>query len=202
VPPVERRIKDLSALSALAHPLRLRLYYALQERGEATATGLSDQLRCSVQLVSYHLTQLARSGFIEEAPALDRDKRQRWWRPLQVPLSWSAADFQGDDDSAAIAATFKSAMLAYHFEQAQAYLSRERQESGPWVEAAFSDDIILRLRPQDLQALHNDLLATLRRHGEASAPDDGARTVIVLMHGFPLPDDASGRDVSQRTDRD
>lgn len=185
----DRRLRDLAALNVLAHPLRLRIYYALQIQGELTATSLAQQLAGSVQLISYHLDQLAKHGFIE--PVLtghEGDKRQRWWRASDASVTWASSDFLDAPSSAETADTARRAMLAYHLEQAQKYLSTERTWPATWVDAAFSDDAILRLTHDQLQALHEDLTTIIRRHRDAGDPPAGeARSVFLFLHGFPLP---------------
>lgn len=72
-------LRELAAIRALAHPLRIRLLSMLQAEGPATATTLSRVLAESTGATSYHLRQLARYGLIAE----DRERgnqRDRWWR--------------------------------------------------------------------------------------------------------------------------
>ena len=44
-------------------------------------------------MASYHLRQLASHGFIEEAPELAEDGKQRWWRASHERTSWSTVEF-------------------------------------------------------------------------------------------------------------
>lgn len=154
-----------------------------------TATSLAQEFGSSVQLISYHLGQLAKLGFIESAAqAADRDKRQRWWRARDAGLTWAASDFLDSPSSAETAATLRRAMLAYHVEQAQQYLVAERTWSPEWVDAAFSDDAVLQLSHDQLQALHDELLAIIRRYGDAAElGTEDTRSVFLFLHGFPLP---------------
>lgn len=69
-----------SQLRALAHPLRNRLLTELHAVEQASVTQLATMVGQPVNAVSYHLRQLAKYGFIEEAPELARDGRDRWWR--------------------------------------------------------------------------------------------------------------------------
>src|SRR5687768_6358912 len=52
----------------------------LYARQVGTATGLAAAVGEPVNKVSFHLRLLAKYGFIEEAPELARDGRDRWWR--------------------------------------------------------------------------------------------------------------------------
>jgi DNA-binding transcriptional ArsR family regulator len=76
-PPVEL-VLDVTAVRALAHPLRLRLLDLLRFDGPATATMLAGRVEESSGSTSYHLRQLARHGFIEEVAKRDGG-RERWW---------------------------------------------------------------------------------------------------------------------------
>ena len=51
----------------MAHPVRLRLLAELADLGQATATELAERTGESPANCSWHLRQLARYGFIEEA---------------------------------------------------------------------------------------------------------------------------------------
>ncbi|GAA0962424.1 helix-turn-helix domain-containing protein [Frigoribacterium faeni] len=66
-----RPIDDVRALRAMAHPLRVRLYYALSAESPSTASRLAARVGESPALVSYHLRQLAAHDFIEHAPPSD-----------------------------------------------------------------------------------------------------------------------------------
>src|SRR5688572_14129837 len=78
--PGAKKLTDPKEVRALAHPLRLRLLTELQARKAATATVLAEALGEPVNRVSFHLRLLAKYDFIEEAPELARDGRDRWWR--------------------------------------------------------------------------------------------------------------------------
>lgn len=153
-----------------------------------TATSLAQEFDASVQLVSYHLGQLAKFGFIQPgARATDQDRRQRWWRASDAVVTWASSDFLDSPSTAETAMTLRRAMLAYHIEQVQRYLSAERTWPSEWVDAAFSDDTVLELTHGRLQALHEELLATIRRYRNSVEPKDAdARPVFLFMHGFPL----------------
>jgi len=76
------RITDPETMRALAHPLRQRIMVELNVREHARAVDLAKALREPANSISFHLRVLARHHFIEEAPELAKDKRDRVWRPL------------------------------------------------------------------------------------------------------------------------
>lgn len=72
-------ITDPKAIRALAHPLRLDLLDLLVALGPTTAAQCGRILEVSQASCSFHLRQLAKYGFVEDAgPGSDR--RERQWR--------------------------------------------------------------------------------------------------------------------------
>lgn len=74
-------------LYALAHPPRWLLIEALTIESPATATRCAELTGESQATCSFHLRQLARYGFVEEAPS--ESKRERPWRLVATTRSWS-----------------------------------------------------------------------------------------------------------------
>ncbi|MCX4745686.1 helix-turn-helix domain-containing protein [Kitasatospora sp. NBC_01287] len=77
-------ISDPKAIRALAHPLRLDLMELLATGGPATAARCGRVLGVPQANCSFHLRQLAKYGFVEEAGP-GRDRRERQWRVPEVP---------------------------------------------------------------------------------------------------------------------
>jgi DNA-binding transcriptional ArsR family regulator len=75
-------VTDPETLRAMAHPLRQRIMIELNVREHARAADLAKTLGVPANSISFHLRVLAKHRFIEEAPELARDKRDRVWRPL------------------------------------------------------------------------------------------------------------------------
>jgi len=73
------QISDPKAIRALAHPLRLDLLEILTATGPATAAHCGRILGVSQANCSFHLRQLAKYGFVEDAGP-GRDQRERRWR--------------------------------------------------------------------------------------------------------------------------
>lgn len=74
-------VSDPIALRALAHPLRLRLLRLLRDRrGSATGAELAQATGESTASVSYHLSVLARHGFVEPDPTPGPTRRHKPWR--------------------------------------------------------------------------------------------------------------------------
>ncbi|MEV0951888.1 helix-turn-helix domain-containing protein [Promicromonospora sp. NPDC050249] len=75
-------ITDPETLRAMAHPLRQRILIELNVREHARAADLARSLDVPANSISFHLRVLAKHHFIEEAPELARDKRDRVWKPV------------------------------------------------------------------------------------------------------------------------
>jgi DNA-binding transcriptional ArsR family regulator len=73
------QVTDPRAIRALAHPLRLDLLELLSTIGPATAAHCGRVLDVPQANCSFHLRQLAKYGFVEEAEA-GTDQRERRWR--------------------------------------------------------------------------------------------------------------------------
>ncbi|MEU7908633.1 helix-turn-helix domain-containing protein [Actinoplanes sp. NPDC049118] len=78
------RLGDAGVMRALAHPIRLRIFALLSETGPASVSALAGQTGESTASVSYHLSQLARFGLVEEAVEA-RTGRERPWRVQHGP---------------------------------------------------------------------------------------------------------------------
>jgi len=70
---------DARAMRALAHPLRLDLMELLAAGGPATAAACGRALGIPQANCSFHLRQLAKYGYVEEADQ-GEDRRERRWR--------------------------------------------------------------------------------------------------------------------------
>jgi DNA-binding transcriptional ArsR family regulator len=89
------QITDPTAIRALAHPLRLDLMELLAAVGPATAAHCGRTLGTSQANCSFHLRQLAKYGFVEDAgPGPDRRER-RWRIPEPRPTLHIAAGRSG-----------------------------------------------------------------------------------------------------------
>lgn len=189
-----RRLTDPAALKGLTHPLRRALYDQLVHFGPATVSTLADRIQSDPGQVSYHLRELGKRGFIEEAPEYARDRRERWWRSIPGSISWSSSDFEEPADRA-VADTVHQQVIADQFDRLQRF-NRERDSwDQDWAQAATISNSHLRLTPDELSALSEELNAVLRRWSKVgrqdpqtlpdAQPEDGRAHVFLFFHGFP-----------------
>jgi predicted ArsR family transcriptional regulator len=170
----ELRLSDVGAMRAMAHPLRMKILGSLRIDGPATSAILARRLQTDSGQTSHHLRQLAKHGFVTEAPELHRGGRERWWRAAHETTSWDdLADPEAVDALQDAAHQVWAQMLAQY---------RAEQWSPEWARAASSGDYPIRTTPEGLTALLDELREVIARHS-VDGPD--AETVTVLLHAFP-----------------
>jgi DNA-binding transcriptional ArsR family regulator len=174
---VARERTDPAVVRALAHPLRLRLLDLLRFDGPSTATELGQRLGESSGSTSYHLRQLARYGFIEEAPA--RGGRERLWRHRQRSVMLEAGGAGGRE--------LLAELLSREAHALDRFLA-QRELTPEWDAGSFFATRALRLTSTELAELRDgmdELLDRFRRAEEDDPPAD-ARPVRLLAFGYPL----------------
>jgi hypothetical protein len=184
----ELRLTEVGTLRAMAHPLRMRILGSLRIDGPATSAMLARRLDTDSGQTSHHLRQLARFGFVVEAPDLGKGSRgrERWWRANHATTSWDDLADLGPEGAEAVHAFENAAHRVWAQMLAQYRAEASRQEWNPaWVTAASSGDYPIRTTPQGLTALMDEIRDVIARHdlGDQAGPD--AETVTLLMHGFP-----------------
>lgn len=167
----------MRAVRALAHPLRLDLLDLLRFAGPSTATRLAARVGQSSGATSYHLRQLARHGYIEEAPG--RGGRERWWRYRERRTVANA--------NASSSRSLLAEILSREAHALDRFLS-QRSWTSEWEEAAFLQSRALRLTAaelEDLRARIEELLAGLRPGDDPDAPP-ASMPVRLLAFAFPV----------------
>jgi hypothetical protein len=169
---------DPAAVRALTHPLRLQLLDLLRLDGPSTATELGRRVSESSGSTSYHLRQLARYGFIEDAPA--RGGRERVWRYRQRRVVLKGGGGGGRE--------LLAELLRGETQEFDRFLA-QRDLPPEWDAGSFFATRALRLTSAELAELQDgmsELLGRFRR-AEADDPPADARPVRVLAFGYPLP---------------
>ena len=185
----QRRVQHLTearALAALANPFRSRMLDALRVDGPSTASALAQRTGQAVGSVSHHLKVLAEANLVEEAPELARDRRERWWRLSAPSRRWSRSDFADDQPAVAAALAAENLQLARQFERAQTWQDNH-EAAGEWIDAAFATQAWLRLAPDELRDLGQELIALIERWSEREAPDDGRDREPILLFARAFP---------------
>jgi len=175
-------------LRAMSHPLRMRILGSLRIDGPATSAILARRLDTDSGQTSHHLRQLARFGFVVDAPDLGKGSRgrERWWRAGHPSTSWDDLADLGPEGAEAVYAFESVAHRVWAQTLSQYRVEAGRQEWSPaWVDAAASGDFPIRTTPQGLGELMAELHEVIARHDLGDQAGSDAETVILLLHGFP-----------------
>ena len=181
-----RKVDDPRTLRALAHPVRIALIEALRLGGAMTATELGEEIGESPTTCSFHLRQLARYGFVEEAGG--GKGRARPWRMTSIGMEIPAVD---DPETTIAAAT-----VARLFRERQLDRYRTWQETNAtypleWREAAGDSQLLFYLTAEELRQLNEELRALVgprfrERLTDPSLRPPGAVPVEMLIFAYPL----------------
>jgi DNA-binding transcriptional ArsR family regulator len=181
-------ISDPKAIRALAHPLRLDLLQVLGASGPATAAQCGRRLGTSQASCSFHLRQLAKYGFVEDAGP-GRDRRERQWRVAHPGLSVQIAT--GGD--AVLRQQIERAVVEREMQAILDY-SRRPDRAGPeWQHKAGIVTGMAVLSPDDAAAIKEQWIALLAPYiarARAGGPQlqPGQRHVRYFMAATPLPE--------------
>ncbi|MDT0489420.1 helix-turn-helix domain-containing protein [Streptomyces griseus] len=169
------------------HGVRTALLDLLAEVGTVTATEAASRLGYSSGLCSFHLRQLARHGYIEEAPR--HGGRARPWRLRRHTL---AADAPTAEEQ------FGNLARGLEDESWQRWLTQRDEASAEWRhDEAFS--AVAYLTPEEMSRVADVIRRALApyqdREQRPLARPDGARPVALITRLFPLlPHAADGVD--------
>jgi DNA-binding transcriptional ArsR family regulator len=177
-------VRDVRALRALAHPLRMSLLAALRSDGPSTASRLADRLGESSGATSYHLRQLAGFGFVEEV-AGEGTRRERWWRALHRSTRWNNEELMAEPGGREVVDELTDRLVAQQRRMLAAFAAGREDADDEWRAAASLNDWALRLSPTRAGELVSELDAVVQRwrdeHEEPEQP-----LVRLLVDLFPL----------------
>jgi DNA-binding transcriptional ArsR family regulator len=179
-------ISDPRAIRALAHPLRLDLLQLLGAGGPATAAQCGRVLGVSQASCSFHLRQLAKYGFAEDAGP-GRDRRERQWRAAHPQLSVRAGS--GDE---AVRQQVEQLVVEREMQAILDYSRRPASASPEWQGKAGIVSAMAVVSPAEAAELKEKWIALLapyiaRTSGGGAQPRPGQRHVRYFMAATPLP---------------
>ena len=186
LPTGQLELTDPGALRAIANPTRLRILSRLRLQGPATATECSRVVGESPSSCSYHLRQLARYGFVEEAPD-GPDGRERRWRARGFGVRWQTTV---SPELEAAAGVLRQVVLDLNLHNLFDWFDREREEPEEWRRAAMFGDSTLAVTPTELKELNERVIALIQPYSarvrDRLPTPEGARQVQVVFFGMPL----------------
>ncbi len=186
-----RRLSDARVMRAFAHPTRIALHELVAREGELTATQAGERLGLSPANCSFHLRQLAKHGFIEEASSTPG--RARPWRVRSAGHSWDG--FGADAETNAAASALTSILLERDLARLRAWLEREPTADPEWRRAAFLTESLLYLTKEELAEVGRmvtELALTFAERIDPAMRPEGSMPVQMLAAGFPLPPTETG----------
>jgi DNA-binding transcriptional ArsR family regulator len=173
-------------MRALAHPIRLALLELLIHAGPLTATEAGERIAESPASCSFHLRQLAKYGFVEEAPRAGGGRR-RPWRATQHGMRFS--DVHEDPETTQAAIGLERVLRDRNLRRAQAGLEERLAMPPEWRSVLGASDFTLYATPDELKAIDDELLALFRRYRERiSDPEkrpEGSRPIQLLLMAYP-----------------
>jgi DNA-binding transcriptional ArsR family regulator len=180
-----KRLTDPRALRAYAHPIRLALVGLLRREGPLTATRAAELLGESTGSTSFHLRQLAKYGFVEEAGG--GRGREKPWRPAATFFEWPGA--AATPELAAATGLLETVLAERYFDELMRWLEAKPAEPQEWREAALFGDYFVYLTADELAEIGRAYRGLLDRfvprveNPELRPP--GSREVTVLHVAHP-----------------
>jgi predicted ArsR family transcriptional regulator len=183
-----RKVTDAQTLRALAHPVRIALIEALTLRGAMTATEVGELIGESPTTCSFHLRQLAKYGFVEEAGG--GKGRARPWRITSIGMSVTTthdpeAEIAGD----ALLRVFRERSFAKY----QTWLETKGTYPKEWRDAASNSEYMFWATADELEQLNEALTAVMMerfrfqdRHTDPAMRPPGAVPVETLLISYPI----------------
>src|SRR3954471_9335937 len=141
-----RELDDPKAMRALAHPVRLALLEALTD-GPLTATEAGERVGESPANASFHLRQLAKYGFVEEAEG--GTGRRRPWKLRQLGMRWT--DVQEDPEAARAARALSRITQDRFLDRAQRALEERHALPEEWRAVTGINQVRLYLTPEEMK---------------------------------------------------
>jgi DNA-binding transcriptional ArsR family regulator len=182
-----RKVTDARTMRALAHPVRIALLEELALGGALTATEIGERIGESPTTCSFHLRQLAKYGFVEEAGG--GKGRARPWRLTSIGISFHPTN---DDPAAEIAAGALFRLVRERWlGRYQAWVETRGSYPKAWRDATDESEYLLYVTPAELKAVNEELLDFLmskyrERLTDPAQRPAGALPVEILTFSFPV----------------
>jgi DNA-binding transcriptional ArsR family regulator len=170
----------------MTHPVRLALLEALGLNDVLTATEAGELIGESPTTCSFHLRQLAKYGFVEEAG--EAPGRRRPWRLATRQFHFSPAG--GDAEMGAATVALENLLVQRWFDRFSKWQMVRGHYSEDWQEAASASESLVHLAPAELTEIQEVMMGLLERFRDratdASLRPADSRPVEFLSFGFPF----------------
>lgn len=185
--PKTRELNDPRELRAMTHPVRLSLLEALNLHEALTATEAGELIGESATTCSFHLRQLAKYGFVEEAG--DAPGRRRPWKLASRKMQFSSAS--GDPEMGAASVALENLLVQRWFDSFSKWQVARTHYPKEWQEAANLTETLLHVTPSELGEIYAEIVGILQRFDDRTDPSQrpaGSRPVQLVSLGFPFLD--------------
>lgn len=187
-----RKLTDAQTLRALAHPVRIALYEELAYGGDAmTATELGKRIGETPTTCSFHLRQLAKYGFVEEAGG--GKGRNRPWRLTSLGWNIPAAH---DPETQAAGDVVLRLSRERAFARYQRWHETKARYPREWREAADDSEYLSYVTAEELEQVNKELHTVLGRFrarlADPAKRPPGAVPVETLLLSYPVESPAGG----------
>jgi DNA-binding transcriptional ArsR family regulator len=176
-------VTDPKAMRALAHPVRIALLEALTAHEQLTATEAGEIVGESPANASFHLRQLAKYGYVEEAEG--GTGRRRPWRRKSLGMRFT--EVHEDPEIAAAARELSRMWTDRYLARAERGMEDNRSQPDEWRKVLGWNQMALFLTPQEMAELDEAILDLMyNRFGERrlrtpATPDDAERVEILML---------------------
>jgi DNA-binding transcriptional ArsR family regulator len=182
-----RQINDAQTMRALAHPVRIGLMEALSLQGPMTATEVGDLIGESATTCSFHLRQLAKYGFVEEAGG--GKGRSRPWKMSLIGMQMSAV--QDDPETALAAGALSSMIRDRQLKRHQEWRETRTGYPQEWQSAANDSEFVTYMTAAELRELNDEISDLLLSRFQERLTDStkrpaGALPVEILYMSYPI----------------
>jgi DNA-binding transcriptional ArsR family regulator len=182
-----RELTDPKAMRALAHPVRLALLEAFADTDTLTATEAGERVGESPANASFHLRQLAKYGFVEEAEG--GTGRRRPWKLKHKGMQFS--DVHDDPEVAGAARALGRTLRDRYLARAERALEEHHALPKEWRAVTGINQMGLYVTPEELATLNEEILTLLfERFGDRRTKTDdlpeGSEHVEILTLSYRI----------------
>jgi DNA-binding transcriptional ArsR family regulator len=183
-----RKITDARTMRALAHPVRIALVEELALGGAMTATEVGERIGESPTTCSFHLRQLAKYGWVEEAGG--GKGRARPWRISAI--GFSLASSHDDPETDIAASTLTNLFVERQLNRYRVWQETKATYPRPWRDAATSSEFLFYLTADELDQFTDEMHELLmskfpqERLIDPSKRPPGSVPVELLLFAYPM----------------
>lgn len=183
----QTRELDATALSALAHPIRMQIFDILTQYGPQTASSLAELLHESTGATSYHLRELARHELIQELPERGTG-RERWWERPKGKVILGSQTATATPSGRVTSQIVLNEFYQRRHEQLLRFLQETANTGGAGEDALLSATVV-RLTPEQFDQFISEVEELLDRWLTTHKDQSGEEFAPYLIRAdmFPLP---------------